>query len=1335
MTDSVPSRPLADKTENKIETQAPEFIIGIGASAGGLAPLQEFFRTISKENSRNNAYIVIQHLSARHKSIMDQLLQKETNLFVQQAVNRQKILRGNIYLIPPGKIMLLKNGRLILKPRENKKGISFPIDLFFQSLADEMREKAIGIIMSGTGSDGTRGIVKIKENGGLVIVQSLDSSKFNGMPQNAISTGVSDYEMAPEEMAPIINEYTGHNTVSKNLVNDAVQLTDVLVKIIRLLKNEYKVDFHRYKQEMLIRRITRRMHVRLKDDIIQYFHLLAEDENELKALFEDILVGITRFFRDEEAFQIMATKVVPELVERSGSQQIRVWIPGCSSGEEAYSLAILFLEYMEQSQSKAQLKIFATDINPRVLKIASEAIYPDNISQYIDEVYLSKYFILKDGKYYVKKALRECIVFTNHNLIQNAPFNRLDLISCRNLLIYFKSQTQKKLFAVFNFALKEDGVLFLGSGESAESFKEIFQPVSAKWKIYRSVFQSSIRLPNPKIETNNVSLVSTPALQGTRNTQAVYRNRMMESVCEMLVDEFSSAAMIIDDQFELIKYFGNAGRYLFVPNQPQNWNLLRMVKADIAAAISAGVRKAQSNGKRITYRQMKFDLNGEDLFCNLTIKPYQAKYYEQAFFLILIEEDEPTELNLEEAEMPVINATLIQRIKDLEHELTLSHESHQATIEELQTSNEELLAANEELQGTNEELQSVNEELFTMNAEHQSTIGELSDLNDDMDNLLSHTHIGILFLDAQLCIHRFNKAIAEEIKITSTDIGRPLDHFSILLQDINLKEMGMKILTGKETIEQEVYSQNEKWYNMRMLPYRADEGKVKGVVMTLIDISQIKGTAKLKKLSAHNQKLKDQLKKDRNSNDKFKLALENRQQERASILDSLPGMYFRFDQEGRCLDYKIAGADRKNLWFPKKELQGKQLDELFPSGFQVRIAIAIKEAIEKQTMSILELDWEENEKNRNYEVKISPLNQQEVTAIFIEVSREKQKDVLLHRQTHLLELVAANIPDGGLIVFDKSLTCKLVRGRLMALLKDEEILSEVLDESDPLLIACTQAFKNKTKAIEWKYNKDIYLASIHPVHDENGEINTAFALLQKITDAVKVQRTLQARLKDMEQFAYSVSHDLKTPLRSISGFAQLLQKRYNENLDQNGQEYLEYIVSNTQSMADLIHGLLDYAKLGATESKMEVVSIDKIVKEVVEKLSTTIEEKQVSVHIGELPPVMGYHAHYIQLFQNIIDNGIKFNKKKQKHIAISNTQSAGWATFTIQDNGIGISPRYKDKIFDVFAHLNTRDQYEGSGIGLAVCKRIVERLGGTIWVESEEGKGSAFKFTLPLPRE
>ena len=1118
------SKPGGSGQQPRMSLNKPDFIVGLGASAGGLEPLQEFFRKISPETNAKTSYVVVQHLSSKHKSVMDQLLERETLMPVNQIKNRQKILPGHIYLIPPGKILRVKDGKFVVTRRKSTKGVSYPIDIFFQSMAEEMKESAIGIIFSGTGSDGSQGLQKIKEQGGLVLVQSVDSAKFDGMPQNALATGMADYELAPTEMIPVIQEYTGHKSLPKNLVKDAVQVTDNLVKILRLLKEVHKIDFHLYKQEMLIRRITRRMHIRLSESLQEYYFILTNDKEELALLFEDLLVGVTRFFRDEEAFEILRNKVIPDLVEKCVTQQIRIWVPGCSSGEEAYSIAILFLECIEQKNKQINLKIFATDINPRALAFGSEGIYPDSISKSVSDEYLSKYFYLKNSRYHVNKKLRESIVFTKHNLLQDAPFNQLDFISCRNLVIYLKPRTQSKLFAVFNFALKSEGALFLGSSEGADNFREIFQPISQKWKIYRSIFQARKPLSGGRIETPKLSSVYTVSERKRQiETTTVFKSRMLDTACEMMVQEFSTAALIIDEQFELIKYFGNAGRYLFVPQEPENWNLLRMMRADAAAAISAGVRKVSATGKKIVYRRMRFELNGEDVFSNLTIKPWLSRHHDQILFLIIMEEEDDLDHSLVESEMPVVNNSLVQRIKDLEHELALSRESHQATIEELQSSNEEMLAANEELQGTNEELQSVNEELYTMNAEHQATIGQLSDLNDDMDNLLRHTHLGVLFLDAQLCIRRFNSSITDEINITSTDIGRPIEHFSSQLHDVDLKKDALNVLNTGKILEKEIYSQSSKWYNFRMLPYQVDEDSPSGIVLTLVDITQIKGIEKLKATADANMRLKNQLEQEREERMFVDNELEQRCLELEAIWDTLPSMYFRLDREGRYLDYRIGRNKMTDPVFSEKEFLGKQIEDFFSPAITSRFLMGIKECLEKQQLIILDLTTEVSGKKQHFELRLKPLNDHEVVAILHEISELKTYQDMLSKNEHLLNLIAEHIPEGGLVIFDDSLICTLVKGKVNPIREINQALPDFLEEADPLLQACKQVFKDKSRTIEWRHDGDFFLAQTMPVHAENGAIYGGIIIFQKITDAKMVQRALRARLKDMEQFAYSVS--------------------------------------------------------------------------------------------------------------------------------------------------------------------------------------------------------------------
>lgn len=1315
--------------ESLANTLEPFAIVAIGASAGGLAPLEEFFSSVGE--MEDAAFIVIQHLPQDHKSMMKQLLTRRCNMPVEEATDNMQVEPGRVYLMPPGMLMTIEANHLYVKNKVKNEALGYPIDHFLHSLAQERKDRAIAMILSGTGSDGAQGIRSIKEMEGLVLVQKPESSQFDGMPRNAISTGMVDLTLPPVQMITEIRQFANRAGRTRFTMNEREVSVESIINIIHLLKEKKGVDFTRYKQEFVLRRIHRSMSLQHAENLNAYYYFLLENEPAQENLFQELMVGITQFFRDPEAFESLKEHVFPSLIQRSETDVLRVWVPGCATGEEAYSLAIILQEYMEAHNKAIPVKIFATDANEKAISFASAARFPESAARDIPPLLLAKYFTKKAEMYEVNRKIREMIVFTRHNVIEDVPFNRLDLISCRNVLIYFQPQIQNQIIAAFNFALKQDHYLWLGTSETADSFKEIFPPVVSKWRIYRSSFSigTGKKLGLPSILMPRRQVSATPA----RNGQLTMRSRLLEAASEIMIKEMGAAGMLINAQMELMRYFGNAGRYLTIPQEPGDWNLLKMVEPEIAAILSAGVRRAQQDKARMSFKGIRFGNLKPNNSHNIVVVPHVHDSLGGMLFMVIIREEvESSDISGDDS--TVLDKTLSARINHLEHELRLNQENLQSTIEELQTSNEELMTANEELQGTNEELQSVNEELYTINAEHQKTIETISDLNNDLDSLLKHTHLGILFLDSRLNIRRFNAFIKNEINVTDTDIGRPIAHFSSHLNYSSMEEDIRTVLKEGKVLEREITSASGKWYVIRITPYEVGDGNLQGVVCTLIDISSMRGVERLQELSQKNIDLERAVKNLEMQNKAYKKRLQRKEEELQNFVDLFPMTYFKFDHQGKIESHHVSQL------FPRPNTEEHQnkpfsLAKLLDQNVREELVKGLEEADHYQRDDMVRIPFHKQTEasNLHQEIRISAKDVDgNIVGIFDQTELWNLRQAL-HRAENLQKLVAQHIPDGSMMVFDRELRCLFTEGEfLWKTQKGNRIDSPVEAERPVLENACRAALKGKTKQVEFIREQDTYVASFIPVVSDEKEIYAGLIIGQKITDMKKVQRDLQARLRDMEQFAYSVSHDLKSPLRSIASFTQLLQRRYGEYFDETAQEYFEFISTNTKSMTELIQGLLNYARLGSEEQPLQVVHINATVKEVVGKLDALIKEQNAEIIIDDLPSVMGFPAHMIQLFQNLIENGLKFNESKVKKIHISGNAQGKWALFSIQDNGIGIEEHYHEQIFEVFKHLNTRDKYEGSGLGLSQCKRIVERMNGRIWLNSKLGEGTTFSFTLPI---
>ncbi len=863
-------------TEQEIQglhdARPPSFYVGIGASAGGLEAIEAFFKHMPPTSGL--AFIVIQHLSPDYKSLMVELLSKRTEMKVLRAENGMQVSANVVYLIPPKKHLTIFHGRLMLgDPERSRSGIFLPIDTFLRSLADDQGEKAIGVILSGTGSDGMRGVRAIKESGGMVMVQDESSAKFDGMPRSAISTGLVDFILPPEEMSAQMLAFADHPEQMRSVRSETL-LTDEdgLTRIFALLRDRHKVDFTYYKPSTVVRRIERRMTVNHIHTLRDYVKFLESYPRELSVLYKELLIGVTNFFRDPEAFRLLADEHLPALLARVKGPLVRFWVTGCSTGEEAYTLAILCRETLEKLGRSLDIKIFATDVDHESVLLAGNGIYPESIAADVSPNFLSKYFVRRGDAFQVARGIREMVVFAQHNLIRDPPFTNIEFIACRNLLIYLQPVLQRKVLAYFNFSLNQDGLLFLGHSETVGEMMEEFEPLSHKWKIYRSKGNRKkgiAEMEVSKLRSNGGRLLR-PSFLGPQKAMRLHEEeRILDRLLETLAGDYLPLAMVVNEQMELIHVLGDTSGVLRYPSGRVVNDIARLAVNDLSVPLSTGLQKALKRKEEVRYTHVRLRRPGLVRTIDLRIKPLLQKKGQEPMAVILIEEPDRAAAKPmgPEASIYDLDGEAVQRIEDLEQELQFTRENLQATIEELETSNEELqatneelLASNEELQSTNEELQSVNEELHTVNTEHQRKIIELTELNNDIRNLMESSGVGTLFLDENMEVRRFTPQTSKIYQITEKDVGRPLHQIPHGLEDVDPVALVQKVHADHDPIEKEVRTRAGHHYLMRILPYTVGAAYVSGSVMAFIDIdSQVRSRNALEESETKLRLLADKL--------------------------------------------------------------------------------------------------------------------------------------------------------------------------------------------------------------------------------------------------------------------------------------------------------------------------------------------------------------------------------------------------------------------------------------------------------------------------------------------
>ena len=827
----------------------PLLYVGIGASAGGLEAIEAFFTHMPSGSGM--AFIVIQHLSPDYKSLMVELLSKKTPMPVHRAEDGTPVLPNNIYLIPPKKNLTIFHGRLLLSDQDHVRGVNLPIDVFLRSLAEDQAEKAVAIILSGTGSDGMRGVRSVKECGGIVMVQDEETAKFDGMPRSAISTGLADFVLPPDRMPSQLLAFAKHPYSTKAARSDTILSDeDGLTRIFALLREKCKIDFTYYKPSTVTRRIERRMTITQTETIRDYLSFMLDYPAEVTSLYRELLIGVTCFFRDEDAFEYLAESILPELFRNAPKREVRFWVSSCSTGEEAYSLAILTRECMERFGFRHDVKIFATDIDRDAIHFAASGSYPESIAADISPRYLAKYFHKRGDNFQIVRSIREMVVFAQHNLIKDPPFTNIDLLSCRNILIYLQPVLQRKVMEFFNFSLVPGGVLFLGSSETTGDMSDYFEPVDARLKIYRS----RGRVRNVAGEVVLPSATDTRA-RGIKSQAGATRRALKYTEEERLLERFLAAAsdhlplsLLVNEQMEVLQVIGDSEGYLKLPSGRMVNDITKMAVRELSIPLGTGIQKAFRENAEMRFSGIRVHRGGGSEMVSLHIRPLPGKKRQDPLVAVFIETVKPQSA---ESGQEVCSYDLSReaedRLRDMEQELQFARENLQATIEELETSNEELqatneelLASNEELQSTNEELQSTNEELFTVNAEYQSKIIELTELHNDVDNLLSVTQVGHILLDENLEVRRFSQKAAEVFRLLDSDVGRPITHIPHVVTGLDPIGVVRGVQRSNAPVETEVRLQEGQWRLMRVVPYAIGVNVFSGIVMSFVDISSVK---------------------------------------------------------------------------------------------------------------------------------------------------------------------------------------------------------------------------------------------------------------------------------------------------------------------------------------------------------------------------------------------------------------------------------------------------------------------------------------------------------------
>jgi two-component system CheB/CheR fusion protein len=1316
----------------------PSRIVGIGASAGGLESLEQLFQNLPPDTGM--AFVVVQHLSPDFKSLMDELLGRQSEMHVRVAQEGEVVEANRVYLMPAGKEMIIRDGRLALTDKDPGQALSLPIDQFLRSLAQDAGPKSVAVILSGSGTDGSRGVVEIKRSGGMVLVESLSSAKFDGMPQSSIATGSADHVHSPRDLARIL---CGLPPIEP--ADDRVELTDdpALDALFHLLRDQFGLDFSQYKLTTVSRRIQRRLDMLRLDGVAHYVDMLRADSDELNALYRDLLIGVTEFFRDPGAFETLERDVIPQIIDRvPPGEDIRVWVAGCGSGEEAYSIAMLFHEQLVARERPFNLKILATDVHPSSLELASAGIYGESQLANVDRRRVERYFTRRASGFQISADLRQLIVFARHNVIKDAPFTKMHLITCRNMLIYFQPQAQRTVMSLFHFGLAPGGILFLGSSESPGALGDEFTPIDDHFKIYRKrrdvQLLSQIRLPLGR------GAATRPVLDLPRGGGGGIDPTILATY-DQLLDRFMPPSFLVDENRGLIDSFGGAEKLLRVPRRRPSQSITELLDGDLRTVVSGAVQRALKESRAVSYTGVPVvDRDGER---RVTVNAEPLVHPRTGGRTVLVSLDglnaPPTTAPTPEV-ASALDRVSRERMEGLEHELAYARETLQATIEELETSNEEmqatneeLVASNEELQSTNEELHSVNEELYTVNAEYQQRIIELKELNADIQHLLEGTDVGTVFLDSELRIRRFTTRIAQVFRFLPHDLGRQIADFSHNIERDTLTEDIQRVRREGVTIEDEVRDTSGTPYFLRILPYRVNhrekdpvssEIPIEGVVLTLTDITALdRARARLAHVSAIVESSDD-----------------------AIVGKSLDGTITTWNRGAeRLYGYTAEEAIGKNvsmLMTPDRGGELARFIDLIRRGEKVEHA---------QSMRV-----RKDGKRIEVSVTLSPIRDRDgevvgVSAIARDITPLLAAQRELEERQEQIELLLASAAE-AIIGIDRAGRCTFSNAAFARMLGRDEATSLIGQPLHPLFHP--QIGPSAHEAHECPIVKACRDGVASHVDDEvlrrpdgttiqleywtypvrrDGEVVGAVMTCLDVTDRKLAEAEIRLVAERREQFLAMLSHELRNPLAALLNAIRLM--RHSREDAAVVTRCMDVVDRQSWHMARLLDDLLDVSRItrGKFELRKDDVDLRQAIEGAVESTAPNRNAQRISLEV-RLPTngpvwVRGDLTRLQQVIVNILSNATTYSPPGTQ-VVVDLEVKDGDAEIRIKDHGFGIPKEMLGRIFELFVQ---GDQHidrplGGLGVGLSLAKTIVELHGGTIAAESE-GPGTGAQFVVHLP--
>ena len=1316
-------------------------VVGIGASAGGLESLQAMLKHLDDDTGM--AYVIVQHLSPDYESMMNQLLAKKTDLPITVVTKKEKLQPNHIYLISKDYFLTIDENH-IRPTKRNNEGRSTVIDSFLVDLAESFGHRSIGVVLSGTGSDGTLGLRTIKEAGGIVLVQEPQEAQFDGMPNSAVATGVADFVLPIDQLARELNRI---GETSQGLPHFPVKEGDeylatdrtLLAKIISYLRTITKVDFSSYRTPTLFRRLEKRLKLTNNLNLADYLVYLKRNQEEAYQLVDDFFIGVSSFFRDKQVWKTLENEIVPALFEAKENDEtnIRIWIAGCSTGEEAYTVGIIFQQYIDKHLPVKDFKIFATDIDPKAISGAIGGRFGEDIVGQVPNEILLQYFTHYDGEYIINKTIREKIVFTEHNLITDPAFIRMDLVSCRNTLIYLNQNAQQKIINKFAFSLKNGGHLILGLSESLGKYQQNFSLIQPHTNIFATVNPApGAGTTNGQVPVNTEESIyklhsKTKEVLSKAAETSVTPNFISDYYASVLVREYAPTAIFYNRNFDIQYMNGSVEAYLKFPKQYARMNLLELLTPDQQLIVRQGTQQVKnSNGQTAVLRQVTFNKKEKDKpkVVDIRFKEYWNTYLKQSSYMLEIIPNnfaesnpkalkksklEPYELN----ELHVIKAEL----KEKEQQILYLTDQLESNKEELQASNEELQANNEELQANNEELQSVNEELQTLNAELSQKVKEVVDANTDTTNLLSSADIPTLFLDTKLRIRRFTPSAKNIFNIEYDDVGRKLTHFTHkLVTEVHFEKNIQEVIDKDKRLEVQVQSEEGIIYIQRIHPYKNNKGQVTGAVVMYVDVTTlIKQTHLAEQYS-----------------DLTNIALSE--------------LYVADPETGKFINANYRALE--NLGYSLDELKELSPNHINPPHLHRRLEELLKEVLEGKRKSA---SWEtqhirkDGSKYDTY-LTIGRLETPDGPVIAgsgIDISMQKQNEqrlnfVLESNGVGLWDWVDINDPEAlywspelyRILGWDiettkPSYSLYMERVHPDDVNRVEDGVKLHLDQNKPYDIE--MRVLNPELGYQW------YLVKGQAARDSHGRPYRFSGTLisiqdQKAAEIAREQAMVELKIANqyLDNFVYTAAHDLRQPVSNLRMITDIAKSDPQLHQNTNIQRFDTSVERLENTLSGLVQ-ILEIQQLKSKESRK--INFERLLGKVKEELDDMFEGVDAKWDINfEIEAITFIQPYLESILRNLISNAVKYRRPDQKLIVQISTQVTDMpdhVLLRIQDNGLGFdSERAGNKLFKPFSRLNK--EIKGMGIGLYLIKTMVERNGGWVEVESRLNEGATFKVYL-----